>query len=290
MLSIALPVAMLATTAMALPEPKVSITYSLETPDGGGYYQKISETSGGIGDVDFVFDVVDAGDPNNKVDVLVAGSLPAREGAIPMRVTIEFTADAPGGNIVDGPVEIVDAYFEREWVINSGNGLTIVTTDIDVWLSRKGTGDLLGSTITWDNTVAPYQESASGQATCTGFGCLFASPPFPRDLSVTGNDVPLPTFTVLTNTVFGDSFASDNGTPGDPSDDIDRPDAQATVKDTWVGVEVVPEPSRETLLLAGVLGLVGLGRLRERGDRRRSLREPSPIGSGLGDRSGSRSR
>jgi hypothetical protein len=289
MLSVALPVAMLATTAMALPEPKVTITYSLETADGGGYYQKISETSGGIGDVDFVFDVVDAGDPNDKVDVLVAGSLPAREGAIPMHVIIEFTADAPGGNIIDGPVELVDAYFEREWVINSGNGLTIVTTDIDVWLSRKGIGTLSGSTITWDNTVAPYRESASGGATCTGFGCLFAEPAFPRDLSVTDNDVPLPTFTVLTDAVFGDSFASDNGTPDDPSDDIDRPDAQATVKDTWVGVEV-PEPSREVLLLAGVLGLLGLGRLRERGERRRSLREPSPIGSGLGERSGSRRR
>ncbi|MCH8889977.1 MAG: PEP-CTERM sorting domain-containing protein, partial [Myxococcales bacterium] len=31
------------------------------------------------------------------------------------------------------------------------------------------------------------------------------------------------------------------------------------------GVEVVPEPSGEILLLAGVLGLVGLRRLRERG-------------------------
>ena len=204
-----------------------------------------------------------------------------------MRVTIEFTADAPGGNIIDGPVELVYAYFERGWVINSG--LTVVTTDIDVWLSRKGTGTLSGSTITWDNTVAPYQESADGLATCTGFGCLFASPPFPRVLNVTDNDVPLPTFSVLTDTIFGDSFASDNGTPNNPSDDIDRPDAQATVKDTWEGVEV-PEPSREILLLAGVLGLVGLGRLRERGDRRRSLREPSPIGSGLGDRSGSRRR
>ncbi len=271
MLSIALPVAMLATTAMALPEPKVSVIYSLETADGGGYFQKISDTPNQIGDVDFVFDVGNSGDPN--VNLFVAS---------PLFVIIEFTADAPGGNIIDGPVELVDAYFGREWEIDSG--LTVVHTDIDVWLSRKGTGTLSGSTITWDNTVAPYQESASGVATCTGFGCLFASPPFPRDLSVTDNDVPLPTFTVLTDTIFGDSFASDNGTPGDPSDDIDRPDDQATVKDTWVGAEV-PEPSREILLLAGALGLVGLGRLRELGDRRRSLRQPSPIGSGLGNRS-----
>jgi hypothetical protein len=254
-LSLAFSVAMLATGAVALPEPKVTITYSLETADGGGYFQKISGTPEQIGDVDFVFDVVDSGDP--KVNVLVAS---------PMYVTMEFTADAPGGNIVDGPVELIDAYFEREWTIDSG--FTLVHTDIDVWLSRKGTGTLSGSTITWDNVVAPYQESADGVANCTGFGCLFASPPFPRDLSVTDNDVPLPTFSVLTDAIFGDSFASDNGTPGDPSDDIDRPDAQATVKDTWVGVEV-PEPSREALLLAGILGLAGLGRLRDRRGRRR---------------------
>jgi hypothetical protein len=276
MLGIALPVAMLATSAMALPEPKVTITYSLETADGGGYFQKISDTPDGLGDVDFVFDVVESTDP--KVDVIVDS---------PLFVTMEFTAHPETGNIVDGPVELVDAYFERVWEMAAP--LTLVHNDIDVWLTRKGTGTLSGSTITWDNEVAPYQESADGEATCTGLGCLFASPPFPRDLSVTDNDVPLPTFSVLTDTIFGDSFASDNGTPGDPSDDIDRPDAQATVKDTWVGVEV-PEPSREILLLAGVLGLVGLGRLRERGDRRRSLREPSPIGSGLGDRSGSRRR
>ncbi len=275
--SIALAVAMLATSAMALPEPKVTITYSLETADGGGYFQKISGTLLGIGNVDFVFDVVDSTDP--KVTVFVAS---------PMFVTMEFTADAPGGNIVDGPVELVDAYFEREWEIDS-SGFTLVHTDIDVWLSRKGTGTLSGSTITWDNAVAPYQESASGVATCTGSFCGAASPPFPRDLSVTDNDVPLPNFTVFANTVFGDSFASDNGTPGDPSDDIVRPDDQATVRDTWVGVEV-PEPGREVLMLAGVLGLVGLGHLRERGDRRRSPRTPPPIGFGSGDRAGSRHR
>ena len=264
MLSITLSVAMLASSAAALPEPKVTITYSLETTDGGGYFQNISGTTGGIGDVDYVFDVANSGDP--KVNVLVAS---------PMFVTIEYTADAPGGNIVDGPVELVDAYFEREFEIDA-SGLTLVHTDIIVWLSRKGSGTLSGSTITWDNVVAPFQESAIGESTCTGLFCAFAQVPFPRDLSGTF-DVPLPTFTVFADTIFGDSFASDNGTPGDPSDDIDRPDPNAPeppaepdaiVKDTWVAVEV-PEPSSELLLLAGALVLVGLSRLRERGERRR---------------------
>jgi hypothetical protein len=261
-LSLFLSVAMLATGAAALPEPKVTITYSLETADGGGYFQKISDTILGAGDVDFVFDVADSGDPD--VNVIVAS---------PMFVTIEFTADAPGGNIVDGPVELVDAYFEREWEIDSG--LTLVHTDIIVWLSRKGSGTLSGSTITWDNVVAPYQESAEGVATCTGSFCGFASEPWPRDLDVTDNDVPLPAFTVFADTIFGDSFASDNGTPNDPSDDIDRPDPDATVKDTWVGVEV-PEPGREILLLAGVIGLAGLSRLRDR----RGRRSQDPGGAG----------
>ena len=65
----------------------------------------------------------------------------------------------------------------------------------------------------------------------------------------------------------GDVFVSDNGTPNDPpgnDDDINRPDPDATVKDTWEGVSL-PEPSGEILLLSGVLGLLGLARLRERG-------------------------
>ncbi len=251
MLSIALTVVMLATSAVALPEPKVTITYSLETIDGGAYFQKISDTPSGLGDADFVFDVVNSGDPNVSVQV-----------ASPLFVTLEFTADVPGGNIVDGPVELVDTQFERQFKIDSG--LSLVTTIISTVLSRKGTGTLSGSTISWENVVAPYQESVIGGATCSGFGCAFVQDPFPRDLSGTF-DVPLPTFSVLTDTVFGDSFVSDNGTPGDPSDDINRPDADATVKDTWEAIEV-PEPNGEILLFAGAVGLVGLGRLRERGD------------------------
>jgi hypothetical protein len=246
---------MIAASAMALPEPKVTITYSLEVADGGAYFQEVSNTPAGLGDAEYVFDEVDSGDPN--VDVLLA---------TPLFVVMEFTADAPGGNIVDGPVELVDTYFEREWEINS-SGLTLVHNTLHTELLRKGTGTLLGSTITWDNVVAPYQELTEGEATCTGFGCSFATEPFPRDLSGT-SDVILPTFTVFADQIFGDGFASDNGTPSDPSDDIDRPAVDATVKDTWVGVEV-PEPSREVLLLAGVLGLAGLSRLRERGGRRR---------------------
>jgi hypothetical protein len=223
----------------------------LETIDGGAYLQKISDTPSGLGDVDYVVDVVDSGDP--AVTVFVDN---------PLLVTIEFTADSPGGNIVDGPVELADTHFERDFEIDA-SGLSLVRTVISTVLWRKGTGTLSGSTITWENVVAPYQESVIGESTCTGFGCAFVSDPFPRDLDGI-NDVPLPTFTVFTINTFGDAFASDNGTPNDPSDDIDRPDADATVKDTWEGV-AIPEPSRDILLLAGALGLVGLSRLRERG-------------------------
>jgi len=250
MLGFVLSPAMLATNAAALPEPKVTITYSLEVPDGGAYWQKISDTPFGGGDADYVFYVDDPGDP--KVTVFVDS---------PLVVTLEFTADAPGGDIVDGPVELTDTHFEREFEINSA-GLSLVHTVLSTVLSRKGTGTLSGSTITWENEVAPYQESVIGGATCEGFGCQFVTVPFPRDLSGTF-DVPLPTFTVLTIDSFGDAFASDNGTPSDPSDDINRPDPDATVKDTWEGV-ALPEPSGELLLMAGALALAGLGRLRAR--------------------------
>jgi hypothetical protein len=290
-LSIALPVALLAIRAVALPEPKVTIAYSLETADGGAYYQLITDTPFGAGDADFVFDTADSGDPN--VNVLVAS---------PLLVILEFTADAPGGNIVDGPVELVHSEFEREYVITSD--LTVVHNTISTVLSRKGTGTLSGSTITWDNVVAPYQEDVVGVATCTPeFWCGFSSAPWPQHTNGIF-DVILPNFTVLTDTIFADSFISDNGTPGDGtpgtpsdrSDDINRPDPNAPpppdppdaiVKDTWVGVEV-PEPSREILLLAGALALAGLGRLRERGDRRRPLPESSPIKSEFGDLTGTR--
>jgi hypothetical protein len=140
---------------------------------------------------------------------------------------------------------------------------------------------LSGSTITWDN-VGVYQESVHGLITCVpdGVFCDLAITDFPRimggcndpplgdgnpppDPSEECNDVPLPKFTLHNDSFFGDRFVSDNGTPGN-DDDIDRPDLDATVKDTWEG-KSLPEPSGETLLLAGVLGLAGLARLRERG-------------------------
>ena len=253
MLSIASAVAMLATHAMALPEPKVTITYSLETGDGGAYRQKITDTPGGFGNADFVFDTGNSGDPN--VTVFVAS---------PLEVTIEYTADAPGGNIVDGPVELTHTHFEREFEIDTA---VTVTTVLSMMLSRVATGSLSGSTITWDNVVGlnAYQEDVVGSANCEpeGLICNIAGT-WPRDLTSI-DEVPLPTFTVLDIDTFGDAFVSDNGTPGDPSDDIDRPADDATVKDTWEGMEFVPEPSREILLLAGALGLVGLRRMRECG-------------------------
>ncbi len=250
-LGIVSSVAMLATNAEALPEPKVTITYSLKTADGGAYWQKISGTPLGLGDVEFVFDTDDSLDP--KVNVTRAD---------PLTVTIEYTADAPGGNIVDGPVELTQTDFGRDFVLTTS--FTVVTTLIDTVLSQKGTGVLSGSTITWDNATAPYQETVVGTSTCTGSACSLGGT-WPKILDATDRPVVLPTFTVFTNSVFGDEFASDNGTPNDPSDDIDRPDPSATVTDTWYGVEVVPEPSGEVLLLAGVLGLAGLHRLRARG-------------------------
>ena len=77
-------VTVLPSNTEALDEPKLSVTYSLEAADGGAYFQQISGTPLAIGDVDYVFDAVDSGDPN--VDVLVDS---------PLYVTLEFTADAP---------------------------------------------------------------------------------------------------------------------------------------------------------------------------------------------------
>ena len=184
--------------------------------------------------------------------------------ADPLEVTIEYTADSMG-NICDGLVELTQTDFGRDFVLTTG--FTVVTTLIDTVLSQNGTGNLSGSTITWDNVMVPYEETVVGSADCDGALCGFAVPEggWPQDLAATDRAVVLPDFTVFMNTVFADEFASDDGTPNDPSDDIDRPDDQATVKDTWYGVEVVPEPSGEILLLAGVLGLAGLCRLRERG-------------------------
>jgi hypothetical protein len=228
----------------------VTITYNLETADGGAYRQIIADTPQNLGDVNYVVDAADSGDPD--VTVIVDN---------PLRVTIEFTADSPGGNIVDGPVELTDTHFEREFDIDSS--LVLVNTVLSTVLSRVATGTLSGSTITWDNEVGvnAYQEDVIGEGNCTPVSFCSLAGTWPRDLSGI-NEVPLPTFTVLTNSTFGDAFASDNGTPSNRSDDIERPDPDATVTDLWEGV---PEPSREILLLAGALGLVGLSRLRERG-------------------------
>jgi hypothetical protein len=274
MLGIVLFLAIPITNAEALPDPKVAITYSLKTadclitpdpPHCGAYWQNIDAPID-AGDVEFVFDTSNSTEP--KVDVT---------RATPLTVTIEYTTDMDGV-IIDGPVALIQTDFGRDFIITTeAFGLTaVVTTEIDTVLSQIGTGMLSGSTITWDNLVAPYKETVGPMSfsNCVGDLCGLAAPTggWPQDLSTVdefdnqvGRAVVLPEFTVFTDTVFADAFASDNGTPDDPLDDIDRPDDQATVTDTWYGVEVVPEPSGEILLLAGVFGLAGLHRLRERG-------------------------
>jgi hypothetical protein len=256
MLGILLTVTVLATSAQALDDPKVTITYSLETPDGA-YRQKISGTFGGAGDVDYVVNTAGSGDP--MVTVAVDS---------PLFVTMEFTADA-GGNIIDGPVELTDTDFDRKFSINSGpiTATTVIKTD----LSRTATGSLSGSTITWDNvaSVNVYQEDVVGDVTCSGDPFVCGISGLPKSLNGT-NEVPLPTFTISTTVDVADGFVSDGGTPGTPADDIDRFDPAATVKDTWYGVETsrvvannVPAIS-EIYLLVGTLGLVGFGYLRKR--------------------------
>jgi hypothetical protein len=276
MLGIVLSVAIFTTNAEALPEPKVAITYSLKTADCPvideycGYWQMIDAPID-AGDVEFVFDTSASMEP--VVDVT---------RATPLTVTIEYTTNMDG-DIIDGPVYLTQTDFGRDFTITTTFlGLdAVVTTLIDTQLWQIGTGTLSGSasppaTITWDNVVAPYEETvlAGSVSDCVGGLCDLAAPTggWPQDLSTVdefdnqvGRAVVLPDFTVFTNTLFADEFVSDNGTPGMHSDDIDRPDDQATVTDTWYGVEVVPEPSGEILLFAGVLGLVGLRRLRERG-------------------------
>ena len=253
MLGIVLSVAILTTDAQALPEPKVTVVYSLRVPDGGAYWQEISGTLSGLGDAYYVANVADSMAENVTVSL-----------DDPLLVTMEFTADDEG-NIIEGAVELTDTHFERAFAIDSG--VTVVTTVLSTVLSRVATGTLSGQIITWDNVVGvnAYQELVAGEGNCTFSGdidwCSFAGL-WPRDLGGTF-EVPLPLFT--TATTFRDEFASDNNTPGLPADDIvKRDDEEAYVTDTWEGVEFVPEPSREILLLAGALGLAGLSRLRER--------------------------
>jgi hypothetical protein len=259
MLGVLLIAAIFATSAQALDEPKVTITYSLEVGDGGAYWQELTDT--GFDDVYYVMDI---GDPQNGDVTVTVDS--------PLLVVMEFTADL-GGNIIDGPVELIDSHFEREFEIDSG-GLLQVTTQISTFLSRAATGDLAGTTITWDNVVGvnAYQEAVTGASNCvSGFGLCGLAGPWPKDLGIgSPNEVPLPTFSVFTNSVFADGFASDGGTVGTPADDIVRPDPAATVRDTWHGAEIsrvvaFPVPAiSEIYLLVGTLGLVGLGCLRKR--------------------------
>jgi uncharacterized cupin superfamily protein len=249
-LSIVLFAAMFATNAKALGDPKVTITYSLKTADGGAYWQKVSATPLGAGDAEFVYDTDDSmnqNSPATEVNVTRAD---------PLEVTIEYTADE-FGNIADGPVELTQTDFGRTFILTAGT--TVVTTVIDTVLTQIGTGTLSGSTITWD--FPSYEETVVSGSDCVGDLCFFAGP-WPKILDATDRPVDLPTFTLSTQPSGLREFVSDNGTPLVPDDDIPRPDDSATVVDTWYAV---PEPSGEVLLLSGVVGLMCLARLRERG-------------------------
>ena len=108
-LGIVLSVAILTSTAAALSHPKVAYTYSLHPLDGGAYLQIITDTPGDLGNADYVCYAGLDGNmfPNSGAsNVLVIVD-------DPLLVTIEFTADAPGGNIINGPVELIDTQFER---------------------------------------------------------------------------------------------------------------------------------------------------------------------------------
>jgi len=250
--------------ARALEAPKVVVTYSLDRQDDGLFVENVTGTPLGLGDQRFVMDTAD--DESDGADVLTDS---------PQVVTIEYTADPATGAIVDGPVELVDIEFEHEFQVDAIGGVARTESDLSVRLGREAVGVLAGSTITWDNDV-PFQLATTGQTICTPVllpegetVCDLAAPPggWPRVEDGAPEDKPLPLFTVSADAVFGDRFASDNGTPADELDDIlQNQDSQATTIVTWHGAEidrvVVPEPTGGALAAAALAGLAALSRRR----------------------------
>lgn len=253
--------------ASALPEPKVTITYSAVVADGGEYWFELTATP--LATFDHRARLCAGCDMyTGTVDDLVVNA-PDDE----LHFVIEYTSDAMG-NILDGPVELVDAYFYQNYAVEGSNilGSAVIGTDLAIGLAENGTGSLSGSTITWDTDS--YWAYTLGEVDCTGGLCALAGPwPVVADPdAIPSNDpdddnptpVDLPTFTVFSNVDEADFVVSDNGTPGDFTDDLVAvdPGGSGTAYNTWYGQEVdrVPEPGSLVLLGSGVLGLMVISR------------------------------
>jgi hypothetical protein len=230
------------------------VTYSLEVPDGGLFVRNITETSGGLGDVRFFMDPVDPGP--SSVTVFDAS---------PMWVVIDYTADEATDEILDGPVELLDVYYDQHYQI-AVFGAT-ATTETETVIARTVEGVLAGDLITWDN-LNPLQLSTTGTVSCVGAFCPGGS--FEEILEGDPVDQELPLFTVFETSEFGDDFSSDNDTPAPPNsnelDDIlEADDPDAVIWITWHGAEtarVCPEPGALLLQATSLLTLGLLSRCR----------------------------
>ena len=261
---------LLPAAASAQPNYYMYITYSAAVADGGAYWFELTGTP--LATFDHRGRVCAGCEmwtgPVNYVTVYAPDDQ--------LYFEIRYTSDS-AGNILDGPVELEDSYFYQKYDVSGTNGFGtgIINTDLVVGLAQKGTGTLSGSTITWDTDS--YWIYSLGQVDCTpGFPdlCVYAGPwPVVADPDADPNDdnpqaLNLPTFTVSSNVDQADYVASDNGTPGDTTDDIVAvdPGGAGTAYNTWYGQEIdrVPEPASAILLGSGILGLMALSRRQRR--------------------------
>ncbi len=257
----AFSVLLLASGAQALEPPKVVVTYSMDCEDGGKLVQTITDTPLGLGNQAFRICVGDDG--SDDANVLTNDHV----------VEIEYTADPNTQAIVDGPVEMITTDFAHSFQVFAINGASTTLSDLVVSLHRESAGTLAGTLITWDQGANAYQSMTTGQTDCAGNAviCSLAAPPggWPRVEDGLPKDRPIPLTTVTNGTNRAEEFLADNLTPGDVTDDIlTNMDSQATVYNTWHGVETsrvfVPEPGEIALLAAGFGALFGVGAVRRR--------------------------